>query len=66
VPDLIAFVDIAQRHHAWLMVDEAHALGVLGPRGFGSAEHAGIDPGNVDIWMGTLSKTLEHFQNESA
>src|SRR5580704_447333 len=58
VPDLIAFVDIAQRHHAWLMVDEAHALGVLGPRGFGSAEHAGIDPGNVDIWMGTLSKTL--------
>ena len=40
------------------MVDEAHALGVLGPRGFGSADHAGVDPGEVDIWMGTLSKTL--------
>ncbi len=40
------------------MVDEAHALGVLGPRGFGSADRAGIDPGEVDIWMGTLSKTL--------
>jgi 8-amino-7-oxononanoate synthase len=40
------------------MVDDAHALGVLGPRGFGTADHFGIDPGEVDIWMGTLSKTL--------
>jgi 8-amino-7-oxononanoate synthase len=58
VPDLAAFVAVARRHRAWLMVDEAHALGVLGPRGFGSADRAGIDPGEVDIWMGTLSKTL--------
>jgi 8-amino-7-oxononanoate synthase len=58
VPDLAAFVAVARRRGAWLMVDEAHALGVLGPRGFGSADHAGIDPGEVDIWMGTLSKSL--------
>jgi len=58
VPDLAAFVAVARRHGAWLMIDEAHALGVLGPRGFGSAEHAGIDPAEVDIWMGTLSKSL--------
>ncbi len=58
VPDLAAFAAVARRHRAWLMVDEAHALGVLGRRGFGSAEHAGIDPGEVDIWMGTLSKSL--------
>jgi 8-amino-7-oxononanoate synthase len=58
VPDLAAFAAVAQRHRAWLMVDEAHALGVLGPRGFGSADRAGIDPGEVDIWMGTLSKAL--------
>src|SRR5229473_763659 len=58
VPDLAAFVAVARRHGAWLMVDDAHALGVLGRRGFGSAEHAGIDPGDVDIWMGTLSKSL--------
>ena len=58
VPDLAAFVAVARRHRAWLMVDEAHALGVLGPRGFGSADRAGIDPGDVDIWMGTLSKSL--------
>src|SRR6202011_3129267 len=58
VPELAAFVAVARRHRAWLMVDEAHALGVLGPRGFGSADRAGIDPGEVDLWMGTLSKSL--------
>ncbi len=58
VPDLAAFVAVARRHRAWLMVDEAHAVGVLGARGFGSAERAGIDPDEVDIWMGTLSKSL--------
>jgi 8-amino-7-oxononanoate synthase len=58
VPDLPAFIAAARRHGAWLMVDEAHALGVLGPRGFGTADHFGIDPGEVDIWMGTLSKSL--------
>src|SRR5690348_4304372 len=58
VPDLAAFVAVARRHGAWLMIDEAHALGVLGPRGFGSADRAGIDPAEVDIWMGTLSKSL--------
>jgi 8-amino-7-oxononanoate synthase len=58
VPNLGAFVAVARRHGAWLMVDDAHALGVLGRRGFGSAEHADIDPRDVDIWMGTLSKSL--------
>ncbi len=58
VPDLPAFIVAARRHRAWLMVDEAHALGVLGPRGFGTADRFGINPGAVDIWMGTLSKSL--------
>ncbi len=58
VPDLPAFIAVARRHGAWLMVDEAHAMGVLGARGFGTAEYFGIDPGEVDIWMGTLSKSL--------
>ena len=58
VPDLAAFVAVARRHRAWLMVDEAHSLGVLGRRGFGLADHAAIDPNEVDIWMGTLSKSL--------
>jgi 8-amino-7-oxononanoate synthase len=58
IPDLPRFIEIARRHDAWLMVDEAHALGVVGTRGHGLHEYYGIDPNEVDIWMGTLSKTL--------
>jgi len=58
LPELGRFTEIAQRHDALLMVDEAHSLGVLGPTGRGIAEQCGVDPGRVDIWMGTLSKTL--------
>lgn len=58
VPDLAAFVALARQHDAWLMVDEAHSLGVLGATGRGLAEAQGVDPREVDIWMGTLSKSL--------
>lgn len=58
VPDLARLVAIARTHRAHLMVDEAHSLGVLGARGHGIFERAGVDPGAVDVWMGTLSKTL--------
>ena len=58
VPDLAAMLVLTRRYGAWLMVDEAHSLGVLGATGRGLAEHCGIDPGKVDLWMGTLSKTL--------
>ncbi len=57
-PDLAGLIAIKQRHGAWLMVDEAHGLGVLGPTGAGLFEQCGIDPRQVDIWMGTMSKTL--------
>ncbi len=56
--DLSAFVDIKRRHGAWLMIDDAHGLGVLGASGKGSFELCGIAPRDVDIWMGTMSKTL--------
>ena len=58
VPELRRFVEVKERHGAMLMVDEAHSLGVLGATGRGIAEHAGVDPDAVDIWMGTLSKSL--------
>jgi len=57
-PDLPRLIEIKRRHQAFLMVDEAHALGVLGQTGKGSYEHHGIAGTDVDIWMGTLSKTL--------
>jgi len=58
VPELARFVEVARRHDAWLMVDEAHSMGVLGASGRGIAELQGVDPSGVDLWMGTLSKTL--------
>jgi 8-amino-7-oxononanoate synthase len=58
IPDLPRFVEVKDRHRAFLMVDEAHSLGVLGSSGRGVAEHFGVDPARVEIWMGTLSKSL--------
>jgi 7-keto-8-aminopelargonate synthetase-like enzyme len=57
-PDLARLIEIKERWGAWLMVDEAHSLGVLGATGRGLFELQGVDPAKVDIWMGTLSKTL--------
>ena len=58
IPELARFVEVKSRHSAMLMVDEAHSLGVLGATGRGLAEHAGVAPRDVDIWMGTMSKSL--------
>ena len=58
IANLPKLVEIKQRHHAFLMVDEAHSLGVLGERGAGVAEHFGLPTRVIDIWMGTLSKSL--------
>ena len=57
-PDLPRLVALRRKHGAALFVDEAHSLGVMGPTGRGIGEHAGIDRAEVDLWMGTLSKSL--------
>lgn len=46
---------VCARHGAWLLVDDAHGFGVLGPQGRGSLAHAGVDAPHV-IHMGTLGK----------
>jgi len=58
IADLPRLIEIKEKYGAWLMVDEAHSLGVLGKTGLGVFEHFSIEPSRVDIWMGTLSKTL--------
>ena len=58
VANLPRLLEIRDRYQAWLMVDEAHSLGVLGTTGRGVAEHFGIGPKQIDIIVGTMSKTL--------
>ena len=58
IAELPRLISVKKRHNAFLFVDEAHSIGVVGERGFGVSEHFGIDPNDVDIWMGTLSKTM--------
>ncbi|HBE70436.1 MAG TPA: fatty acyl-AMP ligase, partial [Planctomycetaceae bacterium] len=57
-PNLPKFVEVKNRHNCWLMVDEAHSIGTLGKTGRGIAEHFGVDAKQVDVWMGTLSKSF--------
>ncbi len=58
IPNLPEFIEIKKRHKAFLMVDEAHSIGVLGKSGRGIGEYFGINPADVDLWMGTLSKSF--------
>jgi 8-amino-7-oxononanoate synthase len=55
--DLPAVVELCRKYGAWLMMDEAHSVGVLGKTGRGIEEHFGM-PDCVDVKMGTLSKAI--------
>lgn len=55
--DLPKMVELCKKYNAWLMIDEAHSLGVLGEKGTGIEEYYNLY-GAIDIKMGTLSKTI--------
>ena len=61
VAPLAALAATAARHDAWLMVDDAHGLGVLGPRGRGSLELAGLGVREAPVLIGTLGKAFGTF-----
>ena len=58
VPDLPALLEIRDKYDAWLIVDEAHSIGVLGATGRGIAEHFGVAANEIDFIIGTLSKAF--------
>ena len=57
VTPLPEVVDLCREYNTWLMVDEAHSLGVLGKTGHGIEEHFGLHDA-IPVKMGTLSKTI--------
>ncbi|KTD63681.1 acyl-CoA synthetase [Legionella santicrucis] len=58
IADAPKLVAIKKQFNAFLMIDEAHSMGVLGKTGKGIREYYHLDAKDVDIWMGTLSKSF--------
>ncbi len=58
IVDLPRLVALKKKHSTWLLLDEAHSIGVLGQDGRGLCEHTGVDPNEIDIIVGTLSKSF--------
>ncbi len=58
IPDLIKFIETKKKHKAMLMVDEAHSIGTIGATGRGIGEYYNVNREDVDLWMGTLSKSF--------
>jgi len=56
--DLPGLIALKQRYRTFLMLDEAHALGVLGEHGHGSHEHWALAGDDVDLWSGSLEHAL--------
>lgn len=58
---LPALADLARQYRAWLLIDDAHGLGVLGREGQGSLASVGLSQDDVPILVGTLGKALGTF-----
>ena len=58
IADLPPVIALKQKYKTFLMVDEAHSIGAIGKTGRGISEYYDIDPNDIDLWMGTLSKSF--------
>ena len=55
LPEVVA---LKKKYKAYLFLDEAHSIGALGPNGRGVTDFFGVDPADVDIMMGTFTKSF--------
>lgn len=51
-------VKVCKKYGAYIYVDEAHSIGAMGPTGRGICEYTGVDPADIDILMGTFTKSF--------
>uniref|UniRef100_K3X406 serine C-palmitoyltransferase n=1 Tax=Globisporangium ultimum (strain ATCC 200006 / CBS 805.95 / DAOM BR144) TaxID=431595 RepID=K3X406_GLOUD len=58
IVDLRAIVDVVKKYKAYIYVDEAHSIGALGKTGRGVCEYSGVSPDEIDILMGTFTKSF--------
>lgn len=58
VCDLRSIVRTAKKYKAFVMLDEAHSIGALGATGRGACEHCGVDTSEIDVLMGTFTKSF--------
>jgi len=58
VANLPPVIELKQKYKTFLMVDEAHSIGAIGKTGRGISEYYDLDPNDIDLWMGTLSKSF--------
>jgi 8-amino-7-oxononanoate synthase len=56
--DLPRLIEVKEKHGAIALVDEAHSIGTIGKNGGGVGDHFGVDRSKIDLWAGTLSKSL--------
>lgn len=55
---LAEIVALKKKYKAYLYLDEAHSIGAVGPSGRGVTELAGVNPADVDVMMGTFTKSF--------
>lgn len=55
---LKGIVEVKKKYGAYLYLDEAHSIGAMGKSGRGICEHCGVDPKDIDIMMGTFTKSF--------
>ena len=55
LPEVVA---LKNKYKAYLYLDEAHSIGAMGPNGRGVTDYFGVDPADIDIMMGTLTKSF--------